>query len=137
MHWVISEDGRFISSKSGVDPGRNHGATDVPKKVRTDRQTAFCLYIVDLHTVVMHDGFMEPRHTNFLISHIAKDFKTQIASTYLADSNKNHSIAEDSKVKFQPSFHPYYIARNLNSQAKALAIFNYAINFQQADEKRN
>ena len=38
MRWVISEDRRFISSKSGVDPGRNHGATDVSKK-SADKQT--------------------------------------------------------------------------------------------------
>ena len=33
------EDGRFISSKSGVDPSRNHGATCVTKKVPTDGRT--------------------------------------------------------------------------------------------------
>ena len=45
--FVTSEDGRFISSKSGVDPRRNHGARGVTKKVPTDGQTAFCLYIVE------------------------------------------------------------------------------------------
>ena len=38
---MIFEDGRFISSKSGIDPSRNHGATGVPKKVRTDRQLGY------------------------------------------------------------------------------------------------
>ena len=44
---MISEDGHFISSKSGVDPSQNRGATCVTKKVPTDGQTAFRLYIVD------------------------------------------------------------------------------------------
>ena len=53
---VISEDGRFISSKSGVDPSWNHGEKCVQEKVptdrQTDRQTAFRLYIVD--KLMMH-----------------------------------------------------------------------------------
>ena len=36
-HCVFSEDGRFISSISGVDTWRNRGATCVPKSA--DRQT--------------------------------------------------------------------------------------------------
>ena len=47
MHFVILKDGRFILNKSGIDLQRNHGATCVPKKVPTDRETAFRLYIVD------------------------------------------------------------------------------------------
>ena len=44
---VISEDGRFISSKSGVDPSWNNGAKCVPEKCRqTDGQTAFRLYVI-------------------------------------------------------------------------------------------
>ena len=54
MHWVISDDGHFILSKSGVDPGRNHGAMDMPKKVRTDRQMAFRLYIVYYSYFIYH-----------------------------------------------------------------------------------
>ena len=38
---MIFKDENFISSKSGVDLGRNHGATGVPKKVRTDRQLGY------------------------------------------------------------------------------------------------
>ena len=44
MHWVISEGECFISNKSGINPGRNHGATDVPKK-SADRQTDGFLYL--------------------------------------------------------------------------------------------
>ena len=36
-HCVFSKDGRFISSKSGVDTWRNRGATCVPKSA--NRQT--------------------------------------------------------------------------------------------------
>ena len=47
---MFSKDGRFISSKFGVDTWRNRGATCVPKSAdrQTDRQTAFRLYIVDI-----------------------------------------------------------------------------------------
>ena len=42
---VFPKDRRFISSKPGIDPWRNGGATCVLKSA--DRQIAFCLYIVE------------------------------------------------------------------------------------------
>ena len=63
MYSVISEEERFVSSKSGVDPRRNHGAKCVPKKCR---QTAFRLYIVDklaYYDCVLHNlQFQHVRH---------------------------------------------------------------------------
>ena len=39
----------FISSKSGVDTSRDGKVMSVAKKVWTDRQMAFRLYIVDIY----------------------------------------------------------------------------------------
>ena len=46
INFVMPEDIAIISSKSDVDPCSHSRETDA-KKVRTDRQTAFQLYIVD------------------------------------------------------------------------------------------
>ena len=43
----MPEDVAFISSKSGVETSLDGKVMSVTKKVRTDRQTAFRLYIVD------------------------------------------------------------------------------------------
>ena len=43
----MPEDVAFISSKSGVETSLDGKVMSVTKKVRTDRQTAFRLYIVE------------------------------------------------------------------------------------------
>ena len=48
----MPEDLAYISSKSRVDTSRDGKVMSVAKKVWTDRQTAFRLYIVDACTLV-------------------------------------------------------------------------------------
>ena len=44
----MPEDVAYISSKTGVDRSRDGKVMSVAKKVSTDGQTAFRLYIVDV-----------------------------------------------------------------------------------------
>ena len=47
MNLLMPEDVAYILSKSGIDTSRDGKVMSVAKKVPTDRQTAFRLYIVD------------------------------------------------------------------------------------------
>ena len=54
----MPEDIAITSSKSDVDPCSHSGETDRQKSVdgRTDRQTAFQLYIVDIYIIGNYEG---------------------------------------------------------------------------------